>query len=155
MVEGIDPIATTRWSVTLGGVRDRVGGSVETAQHRTESRTHRLFNTVVPIAILADLSLGLFLLLGLGPLSWQTLLKVGTGALLCAAAGGLAAAALSQFYWSRNMACQIALWRRISDAIFVWLEDVQLPAEALRTLQSALDEATASYSGRPKLRRQR
>ena len=131
-------------------------GSVEAVQHTAESPTQRLLYCVgVPIATLADLSLGLLLLLGLGPPSWQSLLKVGTGALLCAAAGGLAAAAFSRSYWSRNMARQIALWRRISDAFFVWLEDVQLPAEALGSLQSALDEATATYSKRHKLRHQR
>jgi hypothetical protein len=38
------------------------------------------------------------------------------------------------------MARQIAAWRLIADAIFVWLEEAPLPAEALQRLKASLDE---------------
>jgi hypothetical protein len=38
------------------------------------------------------------------------------------------------------MARQITVWRQIADAIFVWLEEAPLPAEALQRLKTSLDE---------------
>jgi hypothetical protein len=38
------------------------------------------------------------------------------------------------------MARQVAVWRRIADAFFAWLEDAPLPPEALHRLKSSLDE---------------
>jgi hypothetical protein len=46
------------------------------------------------------------------------------------------------------MARQVALWRRIADTFFVWLEEAPLPPESLRTLKSSLDEVVPDSSRR-------
>lgn len=113
--------------------------AVET--RRSEPGSHRLFYSVfLPIGAAANLALGLIVLRSLameGNFGW---LQLGTGALCCMIAGWLAAAAWSRFYWNRSMARQVAVWRRIADAIFQWLEDAPLPVEALHNLKSSLDE---------------
>lgn len=107
-----------------------------------ESRSQQFFYGIfLPLGVLANLGLGVFILTGLRPASWPGWLQVGTGALCCVIAGWLAAAAWSKSYWHRNMARQVATWRRIADAFFAWVEDAPLPAEALHSLKSSLEEA--------------
>ena len=98
---------------------------------------YRLF---LPVAVTANLVLGLIILSGLRPYFWTEWLEIATGAFCCLVAGGLAAAAWSKFYWGKAMAHQVLVWRRIADAFFDWLEDAPLPAEALHRLQRSLDE---------------
>jgi hypothetical protein len=107
-----------------------------------ETRRQRLFyGLFLPLGVLANLSLGIVILMGLHPASWPDWLLVATGALCCVIAGWLAAAAWSKSYWHRSMARQVATWRRIADAFFVWVEDAPVPAEALLSLRSSLEEA--------------
>ena len=107
-----------------------------------ERSSGRLFYRVfIPIAVAVNLGLGIFILSYLGPsrpLGW---LEVATGAFCCIVAGWLAASAWSKSYWGAAMARQIAAWRQIADAIFAWLEEAPLPADALQRLKGALDEA--------------
>jgi len=101
----------------------------------------RIFYAVfLPLAVAANLGLGLLILSYLRPVSWIGYLELSTGAFCCAVAGWLAAAAWSKSYWGAAMARQIATWRQIADAIFAWLEDAPLPAEALQRLKRSLDE---------------
>ena len=106
-----------------------------------EPRAHRIFYSVfLPLGVLANLSLGLVILVGIGIQGWPQWLELGTGALCCMIAGWLAAAAWSKSYWNRNMARQVALWRRIADTFFAWVEEAPLPAESVHRLKSSLDE---------------
>lgn len=98
------------------------------------------FLVVLPVGAVANLILGLIILTKLRPVGWTDWLLVTTGAFCCMIAGWLAAAAWSKSYWNRSMARQVALWRRIADAIFIWLEEAPVPAESLKTLKSSLDE---------------
>src|SRR5581483_12001424 len=96
----------------------------------------------------ANLVLGLIVLRSLamaGNFGW---LQLGTGALCCMIAGWLAAAAWSRFYWNRSTARQVAVWRRIAEAIFAWLEEAPLPIEALHNLKTTLDEVVPSSTVR-------
>lgn len=107
-----------------------------------ETRRQRLFyGFFLPLGVVVNFALGLFILSGLQPASWPGWLEVGTGALCCLIAGWLAAAAWSKSYWHRTMARQVATWRRIADAFFAWLEEAPVPAEALHSLRSSLEEA--------------
>jgi hypothetical protein len=78
------------------------------------------------------------------PDMWSSWLQAGAGAFCCVIAGWLAAAAWSKSYWNRSMARQIAVWRRIADAFFAWIEDVPLPAESVTRLKASLEEALPS-----------
>ena len=109
-----------------------------------EARQQRLFYSVfLPLGAIANLLLGLMVLYQMyqlrpaGELAW---LQLGTGAVCCMIAGWLAASAWSKSYWSRSMTRQIAVWGRIADAFFAWMEEAQLPTEALLRLKSSLDE---------------
>jgi hypothetical protein len=107
-----------------------------------ETTRQRFFYALfLPLGVVANLGLGLFILTGLHPASWPGWLEVGTGALCCVIAGWLAAAAWSKSYWHRSMARQVATWRRIADAFFSWVEEAPVPAEALHSLRSSLEEA--------------
>ena len=113
-----------------------------------ESPAQRMFYLVfLPCGVVANMALGLLIISG-G--SWANLkwLQVGTGGLCCAIAGWLAAAAWSKAYWNRSMAHQVAVWRRIADAFFTWLEDAPLPADALHGLQRSLDEVVPNSKPR-------
>jgi hypothetical protein len=68
------------------------------------------------------------------------LLELATGAFCCVVAGWLGAAAWSKSYWSAAINRQVETWRRIADAIFAWLEEAPLPADALLRLKRSLDE---------------
>jgi len=107
-------------------------------------RTRLFFQVLLPLGILANLALGLIILAGLDPARWTQWLQIGTGAFCCFVAGWLSAALWSKVYWNRSMARQVAVWRRIADAFFAWIEDAQLPADALRRLQTSLDKAVPS-----------
>jgi len=110
-----------------------------------ETRSRRIFYSVfLPLGAVMNLILGLVVLTEMrtdNTLSW---LQLGTGALCCMIAGWLAASAWSTSYWNRSMAKQVAVWRRIADAIFAWLEEAPLPAEALHNLKSSLDDAVST-----------
>jgi protein-S-isoprenylcysteine O-methyltransferase Ste14 len=102
-----------------------------------ESLFYRVF---LPLGVVANLGLGVFVLIGLRNDGWPSWLEVGTGALCCFIGGWLAAAAWSRSYWNRAMAVQIRTWRQIADTFFFWLEDAPLPAESLHKLKTSLDE---------------
>jgi hypothetical protein len=84
------------------------------------------------------------ILTGLQPDGWVGWLELGTGAFCCFAAGCLATAFWSRSYWNKAMARQVAVWRRISDAFFGWLEEAPAPVEAISRLKISLDEAIPS-----------
>ena len=98
------------------------------------------YRVFLPIAVAINLGLGIVVLSDLNPQDWRKALVIGTGAFCCFVAGWLAAAAWTKFYWGKTMARQIATWRQIADAIFAWLEEAPLPAEALHRLKRSLDE---------------
>ena len=101
----------------------------------------RLFYRVfLPVAVAINLGLGVLILSYLGPHGWLGWVEVATGAFCCLVAGWLAAAAWSKSYWGNAMTRQITAWRQIADAIFAWLEEAPLPAEALQPLKRSLDE---------------
>jgi hypothetical protein len=68
-------------------------------------------------------------------------LEVATGGFCFAVGGWLAAAAWSKSYWGSAMTHQVMAWRQIADAIFVWMEEAPVPADALHRLKASLDEA--------------
>ena len=117
----------------------RPAGVSEVAETRRQRLYYRLF---LPLGVLANMALGLVILVNLiksdGTVGW---LEVGTGALCCTIAGWLAAAAWSKSYWNRSMARQVATWRRIADAFFTWLEDLPIPEEMVYRLKASIDEA--------------
>jgi hypothetical protein len=120
----------------MRNVADRADGVI------AGSRGQRLFYRVfLPLGVVANLGLGVMILTGLKPDTWSGWLLIGTGAFCCLVAGWLAAAAWSTSYWNRNMAKQVAVWRRIADTFFTWLEDLPLPADSLHRLKSSLEEA--------------
>ena len=106
------------------------------------------YGLFVPLGILANLALGVLLLIGLGPASWSDWLQIVIGALCCVIAGWLAASAWSKYFWNRSMAKQVATWRRIADAFFSWIEHIPVPAEALNDLKSSLEEVVPSPKAR-------
>jgi hypothetical protein len=107
--------------------------------------SHRLFYRVfLPLAVLANLTLGVGILGGLNPIGWPGWLEVGTGAFCCMVAGWLAAAAMSTSYWNRSMSRQIAVWRQIVDTFFGWVEDAPVPTDALHRLRASLDKVVPS-----------
>ncbi|HVS50154.1 MAG TPA: hypothetical protein VHJ99_14800 [Candidatus Dormibacteraeota bacterium] len=105
------------------------------------SLTGRIFYRVfLPLAVVVNLGLGVVVLSNLRPEGWLGWLEVATGAFCCIVAGWLAASAWSKSYWGSAMTRQITAWRQIADAIFAWLEEAPLPAEALLRLKRSLDE---------------
>jgi hypothetical protein len=103
-----------------------------------ESLFFRLF---LPLGVVVNLALGIWILTGLKPQAWSDWLQISTGAFCCVVAGWLAAAAWSKAYWARAMKRQVTVWRKIADTFFVWLEEAPLPPEALTQLKTSLDEA--------------
>lgn len=102
----------------------------------------------LPLGVLANLALGVVILTDLKLATWSDWLQVATGALCCVIAGWLAAVSFSKFFWYRSMARQIAVWRRIADAFFAWVEEAPVPAEALHSLKSSLEEAVPRSEAR-------
>jgi hypothetical protein len=122
------------WDALWNSVREQWGS--QTARERL------YFRVFLPLGVLANLGLGIWVLTGVKPLvAWSDWLMVVTGAFCCLVAGWLAAAAWSKSYWNRTMVRQIKVWRRIADTFFAWLEEAPLPPEALHRLKSSLDEA--------------
>lgn len=110
-----------------------------------ETRRQRLFyGLFLPFGVLANLVLGVFILVNLDPTTWSGWLLIATGATCCVIAGWLASAAWSKFYWYRSITRQVATWRRIADVFFAWVEEAPVPAEALNNLKSSLEEAVPS-----------
>ena len=106
------------------------------------------FRVFLPVGVVINLALGVFILSGLKPQSWSDWLQIGTGAFCCLVAGWLAAAAWSKAYWSKAMKRQVTVWRKIADTFFVWLEQAPLPADALTQLKTSLDEAVPAADRR-------
>lgn len=132
--------------VALWRMMNEGGTDLAAASRAAEPRAQRLFYSVfLPLGMLANLTLGLVILIGIGVRGWPQWLEVGTGALCCVIAGWLAAAAFSKSYWNRNMARQVALWRRIADTFFAWVEEAPLPPEALHKLKTSLDEVVPAH----------
>ena len=105
------------------------------------TRSKRLFYVLfLPIAVGINLGLGLLILSNLRPADWVSWDELATGAFCCFVAGALAASGWSRSYWGRVMGRQVAVWRQMADAIFHWVEEVQLPAESLQRLKRSLDE---------------
>ena len=118
---------------------------VVAAPSQVRTRSQRLFYSVfLPIGAAANLLLGLIVLREMDPNGAFGGLQLGTGAFCCMIAGWLAAAAWSRFYWNRHITRQVAMWRKISSTFFAWLEEAPLPADALRTLKSSLDEVVST-----------
>ena len=70
-----------------------------------DGRSGRIFYAVfLPLAVAANLGLGLLILSYLRPVAWIGDLELATGAFCCAVAGWLAAAAWSKSYWGAAMA---------------------------------------------------
>lgn len=119
---------------------DDLTSQIVAGQSPAATRPHRLFYQLfLPLGVLANVALGVVILVGLNPTGWSGWLQLGTGAFCCIVAGWLSAAAWSKVYWNRSMARQVAVWRQIADAFFTWLEDAPLPAEAVHRLNASLD----------------
>jgi hypothetical protein len=103
-----------------------------------------LYPALLQVGVVANLALGLVLLAGLSPAGWSGWLELVAGALCCLIAGWIAASYWSMSYWNRCMARQVATWRRIADTFCSWVEDVPVPADAVRQLKAALEEAVPS-----------
>jgi hypothetical protein len=115
-----------------------------------ERSSRRLFyRAFIPIAVAVNLGLGVVILSYLRPHGRLGWLEVATGALCCLIAGWLAASAWSKSYWGAARARQIAAWRQIADAIFAWLEDAPVPAEALQRLKGSLDDVVRQPTSSP------
>jgi len=119
------------------------------SRSRTRSITERLFYRVfLPLGVLSNLVLGVFILARLSPQGWLGWLEVATGAFCCIVAGWLAAAAWSKSYWNRTMTRQVTVWHQIADTFFNWLEDAPLPPDALRGLKTSLDKVVPTREQR-------
>lgn len=117
------------------------------ADQKAGPRAQAFFKIWLPLGILANLGLGLFILADIGAKAWTDWLQLGTGAFCCMVAGWLSAALWSRIYWNRSMARQIAVWGRIADTFFSWVEDVPLPADAIRRLETSLDQVVPTPEG--------
>jgi hypothetical protein len=96
---------------------------------------------LLPIGCAASFGLGVALLDRLVPPGWLGWLQLGAGASCCLIAGWIASAIWSRAYWNRSMARQVATWRRITDALFAWVEELPVSTEALNQLKVSLEEA--------------
>lgn len=135
------------WRGTVSFVDD-IARQVERRAMTHQLRDRLFYRVFLPLGVLANLGLGVFILSGLSPVGWTGKLEIATGAFCCLVAGWLAAAAWSKSYWNNAMARQVLVWRRIADAFFAWLEEAPLPAEALNRLKTSLDEAVPSAEQR-------
>jgi hypothetical protein len=108
------------------------------------SRTKLCYRLVLPTCVVVNLGLGVTLL-GImhPPRSWLEWVELASGVLCCAIAGGVASALVSRRYWGAAISRQVAAWRRIADAVFGWLEEAPVPADAIRGLQRSVEEASA------------
>lgn len=107
----------------------------------TNSRGRFFYSVFLPLAVALNLGLGVLILSNLRPASWLDWVVLGTGAFCCVVAGWLAASAWSRSYWGNAMNRQVNAWRQIADAIFEWLENAPVSADALLRLKRNLDDA--------------
>lgn len=107
------------------------------------------YAVLLPLSVAANVGLGLAVLMQLRPVGWLGWLEIATGGFCFIVVGWVAGSAWSKSYWGSAMAYQVMAWRQIADAIFAWMEEVPLPAEALHRLKTSLDEAMRSPSSRP------
>ena len=112
------------------------------------ARGRLFYGVFLPLGVLANIGIGVLILTRLRPDGWVGWLEIGTGAFCCVIAGWLAAAAWSKSYWNNNMARQVAVWHRIADAFFGWLEEAPVPPDALKRLKSSLDEVVENSESR-------
>jgi hypothetical protein len=99
------------------------------------------YRLILPALAALNLGLGLLLLSFLPPegaIGWPVAL---TAAFCCLVAGWLGASAWSKSYWAIVMTRQVVVWRRMTDAIFEWLEDAPVPADSIERLKRRLEEA--------------
>jgi hypothetical protein len=134
-------LAGLRLRATVNGMHDFVRRVDGPSPSKATAKGRLFYGMFLPLGVFANIGLGVLILSGLRPDGWPGWLQIGTGAFCCLVAGWLAAAAWSKFYWNNAMARQVAVWRRIADAFFGWLEEVPVPAEALKRLKTSLDEA--------------
>lgn len=120
----------------LRGDFKQIGSENRGSSHGPERIFYRF---ILPLGVVANLGLGVVVLIGLRPDGWSGWLEIAAGAFCCLVAGWLAAAAWSKSYWHKSMARQVAVWRQISDAFFGWLEEAPLPPDSLRGLQASLN----------------
>jgi hypothetical protein len=114
----------------------------------TRSQSRFFYAVFLPLSVAANVGLGLAVLMQLRPVGWLGWLEIATGGFCFAVVGWLAGSAWSKSYWGSAMAYQVMAWRQIADAIFAWMEEVPLPAEALHRLKTSLDDAMRSPSSR-------
>jgi hypothetical protein len=99
------------------------------------------YRLILPCLAVLNLVLGLVLLSLLPPqgmIGWPVAL---TAAFCCLVAGWLGASAWSKSYWAVVMTRQIAVWRRMTDVIFEWLEEAPVPQESIEHLKRRVEEA--------------
>lgn len=114
------------------------------SNHTAPNRRHVPTATLLLVGLMADFGLGLILLDRLVSPGWSGWLQLGGGATLCIVAGWIASSVWSRSYWNKSMARQLAVWRRITDAFFAWVEDLPVSTEALDDLRVSLEEAVPS-----------
>ena len=107
---------------------------------KLSSRRQLFYALFLPVGVVLNLILGIFILAELRPIDWLGDLELTTGAFCCAVAGWLAAAAWSRSYWAKAISHQVATWQQVSDAIFGWMEETPPPADALMRLKGSLDD---------------
>jgi hypothetical protein len=134
-------LAGLRLRATVNDMEDMVRRVDRPSPSYGTAKGRLFYGVFLPLGVVANIALGVLILAGLRPDGWPGWLQIGTGAFCCVVAGWLAAAAWSKFYWNNAMARQVAVWHRIADAFFGWLEEVPVPAEALKRLKTSLDEA--------------
>jgi len=98
------------------------------------------FRYVLPVLALINLALGVLMLGMLRPAGWLAWLERLAAALCFAVAGWLAGSGWSKSYWGHVAARQVGTWQRMVDAIFDWLDELRLPADALERLKRRLEE---------------
>jgi len=91
--------------------------------------------------VATNLALGLYIIASLRPDGWIGWDVALTACLCCFVAGFLTAAGWSRSYWGGVMTRQVGAWRQIVDAIFVWLDDLPVSADAMLKLKRSVDDA--------------
>ena len=122
----------------------RLAAVEASSNHTAPTRRHAPTATLLVIGLLADVGIGLTLLDRSVSPGWSGWLQLGGGATLCIIAGWVASAIWSRSYWNKSMARQVAVWRRITDAFFSWVEELPVSMEALNDLKISLEEAVPS-----------
>lgn len=125
----------------LTAVESRPGSPAAEPQPSLIGRSGASNAVLQPVGMVTALGLGLALLDTLSPHGFAAWLQLGAGASLWLVAGWLASSIWSRSYWNRSMARQVAVWRRITDAWFTWVENLQVSTEDLNELKVSLEEA--------------